>query len=210
MKNNKLTIFLLILFCCISLNAKSTEQFNFDITQVQILENGNKFIGDKRGKVSTDEGIIIIADRFEYIKNLNILSAEGNVEIEDTINNYLIFSDKIIYNKGKEIINTDGNSKAINVLDNSSIDANIFSYEIKQNVLYARENVLIQDNIKDYKIKTEFITYFKNEGKIISKGFTTAEIESKYNFKSEDVIFLEKTMELFSKKETTVTDESNF
>ena len=99
MKNNNLIIVLLFLFICIFFNANSAEQFNFDVTEVQIIENGNKFIGDKRGKVSTNDGIIINADRFEYIKNLNILHAEGNVEIEDTINNYLIFSDQIKYNK---------------------------------------------------------------------------------------------------------------
>ncbi len=210
MKNNKFKIFLVFLFCCIFSNANSVEQFNFDITEVQIVENGNKFIGEKRGKISTEEGIIIIGDQFEYIKDLNILHVEGNVKIEDTINNYLIFSDKIKYNKNNEIINTDGNSKAINVLDNSSIDANIFIYEIKKNILYAKENVLIKDDIKDYKIQTEFITYFKNEERISTKGYTKSKIESKYDFTSEDVTFLKNTMELFSKKETTVIDKSNF
>jgi len=209
MINNKLKIVLLFLFCCIFFNANSAEEFNFDVTEVQIIENGNKFIGVKRGKVSTNDGIIINADRFEYIKNLNILRAEGNVEIEDTINNYLIFSDQIKYNKNEEIINTEGNSKAINVLDNSSIDANIFIYEIKKNTLYAKDDVLIRDNIKDYEIKTEFITYFKNEERIFTSGNTTAEIDSKYNFESEDVTFLKKKMELFSKKETIITDKSN-
>ena len=27
------------------------KQFNFDVTEIEILENGNKFIGKKRGKI---------------------------------------------------------------------------------------------------------------------------------------------------------------
>ena len=51
--------------------------------------------------------------------------------------------------------------------------------------------------------------YFKNEEKIITEGETLAEIHSKYNFDSRDVIFLVKPMELVSKEKTTITDKFN-
>ena len=66
----------------------SAEQFNFNITEIEILENGNLFKGIKRGTISSDTGIIINADYFEYNKLLNQLKAEGNVKIIDRKKNY--------------------------------------------------------------------------------------------------------------------------
>ena len=59
----------------------SSEQFTFDITEIEILENGQKFIGKKRGKINTNNNIIIKADEFEYDKKLNILTANGKLKL---------------------------------------------------------------------------------------------------------------------------------
>ena len=71
MKNNIYKIFILLLFFLSSVNVenvKAVEPFNFDVTEVQILENGNKFIGIKKGTVTSDNGVIIDANEFEYDK----------------------------------------------------------------------------------------------------------------------------------------------
>ena len=113
-----LKLILTTVFCFIAFFANSQEQFNFDVTEIEITENGNKFKGKKRGKIVSDDGIIIDADEFEYDKKLNILNASGNVKITDSINKYFIFSKYITYDKEKEIIFTNGNSKAISQKDN--------------------------------------------------------------------------------------------
>ena len=63
MKSNFFKIILVIIFYFVSLNVYSAEEFNFDITEVQILENGNKFLGTKRGIITTSDGITINADQ---------------------------------------------------------------------------------------------------------------------------------------------------
>ena len=68
-------------------SVNSAEQFNFDITEIEILQNGDVIKGIKKGTVSTNDGIIITADTFIYKKLLNILSAEGNVIIQDSKKN---------------------------------------------------------------------------------------------------------------------------
>ena len=90
---NKFFIILTIIFVfnISTLNLAFTQQFNFDITEVEILDNGNLFKGLKRGVVETDNGIKINANTFIYNKLTNILEAEGEVRIEDEFNNYLIF-----------------------------------------------------------------------------------------------------------------------
>ena len=209
MKNNftKLSLFLFIYFICFNVHA--IEQFNFDVTEVQILDNGNKFKGIKRGKITTNDGIIIDADEFEYTKDINILEASGNVKILDKINNYEIFSKKITYNKNEQIVYTNGNSKAVSLNDSVIINADDFKYEKLLNIITANKNVFIQDNIEDYKINSELIKYFKNEQKFITEGKTSAIIKSKYTFTSKNVIFLKDTMELKSTQDTILTDQSN-
>ena len=74
-KMSKIIIFLFIYF--LSLNSNASEQFNFDITEIEILENGNKFLGNKRGKITTNNELVFEADEFEFIKNLNLFNAKG-------------------------------------------------------------------------------------------------------------------------------------
>ena len=99
MKNNMLKISLILFFLLFSFGANSVEQFNFDVTEIEIIDNGNKFLGKKRGKITTNEGLVIEADEFEYNKKLNILNATGNIIINDNIKKFLINSDQIKYDK---------------------------------------------------------------------------------------------------------------
>ena len=57
------------------MKAISEEQFNFDVTEIEILEKGNIIKGIKKGTVTTNEGILISANQFEYDKRKNTLKA---------------------------------------------------------------------------------------------------------------------------------------
>ena len=209
MKNNKYKIFSIIFFSLICFNVYGSEEFNFNVTEIQILDNGNKFIGIKRGKIVSNDGITIEADNFEYYKNLNILNANGNVKINDTINNYNIYTKKIIYNKKKNLLYTKNGSSAISLNDKIEIYAKDFEYNIDKNIILANQDVIYKNKLEDYTINSEFASFLRNENKFFTKGKTSAIIHSKYNFKSEDVVFLRDTMELVSKKKTTISDNTN-
>ena len=209
MKNNIFKLIIIFFIFIGFFNANGSEQFNFDVTEIQILENGNKFIGTKRGIVSNDDGVEIEADYFEYNKNTNILEAKGNVIVLDKIKKYTIYSDQLIYKKNDNFIFTNGNSKAISSEDNIVINGDIFEYERNKNIINAQNNVVIENKKKDYLINSDFISFFKEQDKIITKGKTSGKIASKYNFQSKDVTFLKKSNELFSEKKTTITDKFN-
>ena len=209
MKNNLKNIILVFLFIFTFNSSYASEQFTFDVTEIQITENGNKFIGTNRGRIQTDNGIIIKADEFIYNKELNILDASGNVQIEDEINNYFISSNKITYNKNEEIIFTRGDSKAIDANKSTLIIAQNFEYDKFQNTLSAENNVVLEDGNQDYIINSNYIKYLRNEEKIFTKGKTSAIINEKYNFKSKDVTFLKNQMELLSNHKTTLTYDKN-
>ena len=97
---NKLTSSIILFLISLFVNSFviANEEFNFNISEINILENGNKIIGSKRGDVTTNDGIVISADNFVFNKVENILTTNGNVVVYDKINDYKIISEKIIYN----------------------------------------------------------------------------------------------------------------
>ena len=209
MNNNKsyklILFFFFIIFC---LNANSSEQFNFEATEVEILENGNLFKGLKRGIITTNDGFVIEANNFVYNKITNIVNAEGEVKAEDRLNKNTIFADKLIYKKNEEIIIAEGNSKAFDK-KGKIIAAKKFTYNKILNILKAEGNAQIEDNNEDYTVNSEHITYFINDQKIVTKGETKSKIQSKYNIKSKDVLYLEKEKKFSSKNKTIIEDDND-
>ena len=202
-------IFYILFFYLIFFNAHSNEQFNFDVTEIEILDNGNKFIGSKRGVITTNEGIIINANEFEYDKKQNILSAQGNVEIQDAKRNYYILTEKIIYKKNEEIIFTKNGSEAKNINNEIKITAEEFIYNLPLNIIFAEKNVILEDRLENVIIYSDKISYSRNNEEITTEGKTSAKVNSKYNFEGEDVIFLKNSMVLSSDKKSVITDKLN-
>ncbi len=197
-------IFLIILKFSLIENTKANDQFNFDITEIEILENGNLFKGKKRGTISSNTGIIIDANYFEYNKSLNQLKAEGNVQVIDLKKNYKITSDSIVYIKNQEVVMTKGNSEAVS--GNVTVSGDAFEYNKTTNILKAKNKVKIFDEIENVSIFSEDITYDKNQELIFSKGETISEVNKKYNFVSTDVLFSRNEMLLSSKNKAKVKD----
>ena len=142
MKNNMFKIIILILSFFISSNSYSEDQFNFNIKEITITDNGNIFKGFERGEITTNDGIKLNANEFEYTKDSNILIAIGDVKVVDEINNYIINSKKIIYYKNENIIFAKGNSKAENSNNSIIIEAENFEYFKTENKLVAKKMLL--------------------------------------------------------------------
>jgi len=206
MKNNFFILYV-ILILVLSNQVKSEETFNFDVTEAEITNNGNTFIGKKRGVASTEDGMLISANNFEYDKILNILYANGNVVLDDTLAGVKIFTEDITYLKNKEIIFTKGRSKATDQI--TTIDGDKFEYNKFLNELNAKGNVVINDPQTDYIMYAEDITYLKNKEIIFTKGKTDTIFESNYIFKSKDVLLLRNEMELSSTYKSSMLDNAD-
>ena len=74
-------------------SAHAIEQFNFDVTQAEISNDGSIFKGINGGTATSADGLVITADTFEYNKILNILNAYGDVKVEDRVNDQIIITD---------------------------------------------------------------------------------------------------------------------
>ena len=113
MKNKFISFFsICFLNFFLSITVSANEQFNFNVTEIEILDEGNKIIGSKGGTVTSTDGIIINAETFVYLKTENILNAKGSVVIEDKTNDYKFYSEEITYKKNDEIIFTNGDTKS--------------------------------------------------------------------------------------------------
>ena len=206
MKNKfKIQSFYIFLFFLFFIpNSNGNESFVFDVTEIEITENGNKFIGKNGGTVKTDNGVTIFAENFIYDKVKNILYANTNVKIDDKIKNIIILSDKITYLKNKEIIFSENKSKAES--DGLTIIAETFNYNKNLNTFNAKGNVEIVDEINNYSGFGKDITYFKNDEKILTIGKTTANLKSKYKFSGRDITILRNKSELKSSFKASIED----
>jgi len=205
MKNNFNFFYLLAYFVvCLNFLAYGNEQFNFDVTEIEINKNGNEIKGLKRGKISTKEGLTINADTFKFNKTLNLLTADGNIIIEDIKEDIIIFAEKISYDKNKEIIVGEGNIKFNN--DSIKIRANKLQYLKLENIITAEKDVVAEDKLNDLIIFTNKITYFRNKEKILTDDNTKAIIHSKYKFESKNVSYLRNKKELSSFYRTKIIE----
>ena len=100
--------------------------------------------------------------------------------------------------------------KAVDQISGNEMHAEIFEYNIEENIITARQNVIYENKSEKYIIYSEFMSYIKNQGKIFTQGKTNASIDPKYKIVSTDVIFLEEKKEFSSKKETQIYDEINY
>ena len=75
MKNNILIYFIFLFTFLFSLNNKVlSEQLQFNATEIQSLEKGNKLIAIDGVEIKDPKGIIIIADQAEYDKIKSIIN----------------------------------------------------------------------------------------------------------------------------------------
>ena len=206
---NKIIYFLIFFLIVAGFNISfASEEFNFDVTEVEITDDGNKFKGSKKGTATTQDGLIITADNFEYDKILNILYSYNNVKFDDVNQKIRIQSDKATYLKNQEKIFTEGNSKAYNS-DGLIITANNLRYDKTLDIINAKGNVKIYDPIKNYIIKTEKISYFRKLEKIITNGHTESIVDKKYEIISKNVTFLRNENLLSSSNETKIFNNND-
>ncbi len=137
MLNKFLIIFILFLNNFFLYCAYSDEQIIFDISQIEVLEGGNKIIGKKRGTITTNDGVIINADEFEYDKIKNIIKAKGNITVNDEVNDYIINSQNILYLKDQERIQIKGKSSSLIFLN----------YNFKsEDLVILRDKLILESN----------------------------------------------------------------
>ena len=207
MKNKLINIFIVLIFNIIFFNFTVADEFDFNITELQVTESGNLITGIKGGTVTTSNNeIIITAENFKYNKLTTLLEAEGNVKLVDKIADVIIEANEIFYLKGKEKIYTKGKSRA---LKGNYIEINYdeyFKYNKLTSLLEAKGSVILEDKSKNISVYTNEIFYLMNKEKISTLGETDINVEDKYYIEGNDLVLLRNKMILSSNKNAIITD----
>jgi len=206
MKNKSVIILVLSILSLNLFYSVSSDEFNFNITELQITENGNTIKGVNGGIVtSKNNEIVITADNFKYNKFTTLLEAEGNVKLIDKIQNIVIESNEIFYLKNKEEIYTKGKSIALSGADVQIDASQYFKYNKLTSLLEAKGNIKLDFKDKNINIYTDEITYLINKEKISTLGKTNIKIEDKYNVDGYNLTLLKNEMILSSDEKTIIS-----
>ena len=206
MKNNFIKLTLLLIFYFILSHKVLADEFTFNVTEIEIYDDGNLIKGLKGGKVTTKNNIEITAENFEYNKITSLLKAQGDVKLFDNNENITIESNVIYYLKDKELIYTIGKSTANNGLD-IQIDANdYFRYDKLTTLLEAKGNVIINDKEKQTILNANEVYYVSNKEKFNTIGETKVFIENEYEIVTNDLLYLRIPAILSSDKKTFVNN----
>jgi len=206
MKNKFIEIILILLLSVIYTSKVISEDFIFNISELEITENGNVYNGINGGKVTTDNGIEVTADNFKYNKLTSLLEARGNAVLYDLIKDVTIKSEQVFYLKNKELAYTVGKSSAVSGKEIELNSNEFLKYNKLDSILEAKGDVKIVDKIKNIIVESEQAFYFKNEDKFFTKGKTKVNIENKYFIDTKDLILLRKKMLLSSEYKTQIID----
>ena len=186
-----------LLVVTIPLKISSEEIINFNISEIEITEDGKIIKGYNGGEAYTNDGISILAEEFVYDKNTTLLVADKNVLFKDNKKNIIIKANNISYQKNQENIFANGNVVVEDNSKNIIIFAQQITYSKNKDEIEAIGNVEFKDLNKNIKIKTQKAIYQKKLEKFFTEGKTIANINIGYEFDSNNVTFLKNKMILF-------------
>ena len=162
MKNKFILFITLLLFCLGSLKWAFAEEFTFEVSNLEIVENGNVYRGNDRGKIKTDSQLELISNKFEYLKKINRLEANGNVQVFDLKNDITINAEKIFYLKDEEKIFTLGKT-LINVSDKYNISGYDLIFLKDEMILSSKKKAIITDSESNIYTLEQFLYSVEEE-----------------------------------------------
>jgi len=170
MKSKFITFFLVLVFTLYNFSQVFGEEFIFEISDLEITENGNIYKGNNRGTIRTDSHLKLISDNFEYLKKINRLEANGNVQLFDLNNNITISAQKIFYLKNEEKIFTVGKTliKISNKYNIEGFDLTLFKNKM---ILSSKKSSIITDS-ESNTYKLEQFQYSINQEILKGKNIT--------------------------------------
>ena len=133
------------------------QTFKFENKNIQIIDEKNEIIAGKGKVVSFDDDLEINADKFQYIKDLDIMKANGNglaiiksKNIRMAFDN-AIFDQKNLIIKANRNVNIDFTDKGLNFqTDQITLNQN-------ENILTSSSKTLVKDNFENNSIADSFV-----------------------------------------------------
>ena len=195
MKNNFLIYFIFLFTFLFSFNNKVlSEELQFNATEIQSLEKGNKLIAIDGVEIKDPKGIIIIADQAEYDKIQSIITVKDNVKITDLINKNLLLTNEAIYfiNQNKIISK---NETIIEVEEKYEIITSNITYDRNLKEIFSENQTTVEDNNKNILNANNFKLFIEDQileaenVNLIDNELNEYNIEiAKLNLKTDEVV----------------------
>ena len=143
------------------------------------MESGNLITADEGKAVSSDNNLYIESDKFEYIKDLDILKTFGNGYLFIKSKNFKINFDNAVIDQKKLIIEARGNVIIYDLDNKFEIQTEKMIYNQKNFEIKTIGKVIINRSNKELLIESNSITY--NERESIIKSENTSVIKDNQN-----------------------------
>jgi len=186
MKNKFITILTMLVLNLNPIDLVVANEFIFEVTNIEVIENGTVYKGSNRGKITTDSLTEIESNNFEYLKKTNQLEANGDVILTDIQNNIIINAEKIFYLKNEEKIYTSGKT-LIKVSDKYNIEGYDITLLKNEMILSSNKKTIIKDSFSNV-YKLDKFEYSINQE--ILKG-EKIEVTTNYKKSKSDKYFFE-------------------
>jgi len=154
--------FILLHVFLFTFSSASTNEIIFESGEIEILDNGNRIISDKGIARSIDHDLTIIADSFDYKKDVFILEASKNAIATLIKKNIVINADKFIYNKNLSKLNAIGNVEIYDSTNNIILISNKILYHIDQNKIESDSQSTIEDELGNLFLSESFVYTLKD------------------------------------------------
>ena len=156
---NKFIFFLLYLFLS---EIAFADQFIFETSKIEILNDGKKIKAEDGKAISQDQNLEIVAKNFEYQKDIDILYAEFGYALVNSKQLRIKF-DEIKYDQKKSIIIAKKNVKINEIKKNILIETDSIFFNVKDNIISSSSNSKFKDNFNNSITTTNF-NYNLKEG----------------------------------------------
>ena len=167
MKKIKFLIVVTYIFFTCNLNL-SADEFNFEGEEIQILDEGNRLVSKKGVKVTTNNGLILEGENFEYNKTKLELVLSDEVIINDKRKNIIIKTDQIRYSKKKEKLFT-YKSTNIQISDKYLVESSDIIFDRNIGLLKSNSETSIIDKYNNEILSDDF-NYFLDDQLIKAKN----------------------------------------
>ncbi len=157
MKNNFIKFLIIFIMIC---KSSLADQFLFETSKIDILEEGNLIIAEEGKVKSIDEDLVIDAKKFEYIKDKKIMKAFDGIAYFKS-NNLKIKFGEIISNQLTQITTAKNNVEIFDLVEELSIQTELVNLNKKENFLESPTASIIEDKI-DNVLKTSNFNYNLN------------------------------------------------
>jgi len=155
MKNKNLLITLSLFFFTIFNNFTIADEFNYESSEILLSDNGNKVRGINGVNLTSDTGIKISGQQFDYNKLNSILNVQGNVVVQDELSDLTLKAEELTYLKLIETIYT--KKKSIIRFNNKySLSSNEITYDRKKKLIFSKKDIVIEDEFGNISTMSDF------------------------------------------------------